>query len=131
MADFVYFLDLSEDEIEYLLDDAEALEELLEEFEVIQMAYLGWELECDVIDMINREAYYAFNRTIGFRDTEIVDYETDEILECFELNFLNKDKNTEIVDYLKRKMADFGLKFERLDKGTWLGEVQYKLYFTL
>ena len=35
MADFVYFLDLSEDEIEYLLDDAEALEELLEEFEVI------------------------------------------------------------------------------------------------
>ena len=95
------------------------------------MAYLGWELECDVIDMINREAYYAFNRTIGFRDTEIVDYETDEILECFELNFLNKDKNTEIVDYLKRKMADFGLKFKRLDKGTWLGEVQYKLYFTL
>lgn len=35
MADFVYFLDLSEDEIEYLLDDAEALEELLKEFEVI------------------------------------------------------------------------------------------------
>ena len=40
------------------------------------------------------------------------------------------DISSEIVDYLKSKMAGLGLKFYRLDKGTWLGEVQYKLYFT-
>ncbi|MBQ3407951.1 MAG: hypothetical protein IJH12_01950 [Clostridia bacterium] len=94
------------------------------------MSYLDWNTECNVIDMLNREAYYAFNRTIGFRDSEVVDYESDEIIECFELNFINKSKNMEIVEYLKNKMGEFGLSFYRLDKGTWLGEVQYKLYFT-
>ena len=34
MAECVYQLDLSEEDVEFLLDDAEALEELFEEFEL-------------------------------------------------------------------------------------------------
>lgn len=95
------------------------------------MSYLNFEKENDIIEMLNKRAYYQMNCQVKFTDAEVVT-ENDEIKTVFELNWLKlQEHNDTAVEYLKKQMADLNMEFYGLDKEVWLGEIKYKLYFIL